>query len=83
LATDVVDQRQDAKGYPVITRDLTAPWTFRGGSQPEQVWLWLTTGMTLSPMPSFADATTPEERWDLVNYILSLARIPPWEPAAH
>jgi mono/diheme cytochrome c family protein len=71
---------QDAKGYPVITRDLTAPWTFRGGSQPEQVWLRLTTGMTLSPMPSFADATTPEERWDLVNYVLSRARLPPWEP---
>jgi mono/diheme cytochrome c family protein len=71
---------QDAKGYPVITRDLTAPWTFRGGSQPEQVWLRLTTGMTISPMPSFADATTSEERWDLVNYVLSRARIPPWEP---
>jgi mono/diheme cytochrome c family protein len=71
---------QDAKDYPVITRDLTAPWTFRGGSQPEQLWLRLTTGMTFSPMPSFADATTPEERWDLVNYVLSLARIPPWEP---
>jgi len=67
---------QDAKGYPVITRDLTAPWTFRGGSQPQQIWLRLTTGMTLSPMPSLADATTPEERWDLVNYVLSRACIP-------
>jgi mono/diheme cytochrome c family protein len=74
---------KDVKGYPVITRDLTAPWTFRGGSQPEQVWLRLTTGMTLSPMPSFADATTPEERWDLVNYVLSLARTPPGSPAAN
>jgi hypothetical protein len=27
---------QDAKGDPVITRDLTAPWTFRGGSEPKQ-----------------------------------------------
>jgi mono/diheme cytochrome c family protein len=34
----------------------------------------------VSPMPSFADATTPEERWDLVNYVLSRARIPPWAP---
>jgi mono/diheme cytochrome c family protein len=30
-------------------------------------------------MPSFADVTTPGERWDLVNYVLSLARRPPWE----
>ncbi len=71
---------KDAKGYPVITRDLTAPWTFRGGSAPEELWLRLTTGMTGSPMPSFADATTPEERWDVVNYVRSLARRPPWEP---
>ncbi|MGQ0569278.1 MAG: hypothetical protein ACT4P5_07065 [Armatimonadota bacterium] len=27
---------KDAKGHPVQSRDLTAPWTFRGGSQPEQ-----------------------------------------------
>lgn len=70
----------DAKGSPVISRDLTAPWTFRGGSEPEQIWLRITTGLAPSPMPSFADKTTPSERWDLVNYILSLARTPPWEP---
>jgi len=71
---------KDAKGYPVITRDLTAPWTFRGGSAPDQVWLRLTTGLAPGPMPSFAPTTTPRERWDLVSYVLSLARTPPWEP---
>ena len=63
---------QDAKGYPVITRDLTAPWTFRGGSTPNQLWLRRTTGLAPGPMPSFASTTTPKERWDLVNYVLSL-----------
>jgi mono/diheme cytochrome c family protein len=71
---------KDAKGYPVITRDLTAPWTFRGGSGPNQLWLRLTTGLAPGPMPSFAATTTARERWDLVNYVLSLARTPPWEP---
>jgi mono/diheme cytochrome c family protein len=71
---------RDAKGYPVIARDLTAPWTFRGGSEPEQIWLRLTTGLAPGPMPSYADKLTPAERWDVVNYILSLARTPPWEP---
>ena len=70
----------DARGYPVITRDLTAPWTFAGGSDPVEVWRRLTTPSSLSQMPSFADVTTPRERWDLVNYVLSLARRPPWEP---
>jgi mono/diheme cytochrome c family protein len=72
--------QMDARGYPVITRDLTAPWTFAGGSDPVEVWRRLTTLSSLSPMPSFADVTTPGERWDLVNYVLSLPRRPPWEP---
>jgi mono/diheme cytochrome c family protein len=71
---------KDAKGYPVMARDLTAPWTFRGGSSPDQVWLRLTTGLAPGPMPAFASTTSAKERWDLVNYVLSLARTPAWEP---
>jgi mono/diheme cytochrome c family protein len=70
----------DARAYPTIARDLTAPWTFRGGSQPEAIWLRLTRGLAPSAMPSFADKTTPAERWDLTNYVVSLVRTPPWEP---
>jgi mono/diheme cytochrome c family protein len=70
---------RDAKGYPVIARDLTAPWTFRGGDQPEQIWMRLTTGMAPGPMPAFGATTTPAERWDMVNYVLSLSRVAPWE----
>jgi mono/diheme cytochrome c family protein len=74
---------KDSKGYPVIARDLTAPWTFRGGSAPEQIWLRITTGLPPAPMPPFREAATPQQRWDLVNYVLSLARTPPWEPGGH
>jgi mono/diheme cytochrome c family protein len=70
---------EDAKGHPLIARDLTAPWTFRGGDEPEQLFLRLTTGMTPGPMPAYEPTTTPEERWDLVNFIRSIARIAPWE----
>jgi len=70
----------DAKGYPVISRDLTAPWTFRGGSAPEQIWMRITTGLAPGPMPSFADKTTPAERWDLAHDVQSLARVAPWAP---
>jgi mono/diheme cytochrome c family protein len=69
-----------ATGSQVLARDLTAPWTFRGGGAPEQVWLRLTTGMTPGPMPSYADALSPGERWDLVAFIASRARPPPWAP---
>jgi mono/diheme cytochrome c family protein len=71
---------QDAKGYSVPIRDLTAPWTFGGGSDPKEVWLRLTTGLAGSSMPAYGDATSDSERWDLVHYLQSIARIPPWEP---
>jgi mono/diheme cytochrome c family protein len=51
--------QMDARGYPVVTRDLTAPWTFAGGSDPAELWRRLTTLSSLSPMPSFADVTPP------------------------
>lgn len=70
---------RDEKGYPVIARDLTASWTFRGGSNPEDLWVRLTTGLSPAPMPAFNDEMTPEERWDVVNYLLSITRTPPWE----
>ena len=71
---------QEATGYPVVSRDLTAPWTFRGGSDPKQIWLRVTTGLAPSPMPAFESVMTPDQRWDVVNYVLSLARVPAWEP---
>jgi len=74
------EKQRDAKDYPVVTRDLTAPWTFAGGSDPEQVWLRLTTMSSVSPMPSYAETATADERWDVVNYVLSLARTPAWQP---
>jgi mono/diheme cytochrome c family protein len=67
-------------GQDVIAPDLRQPWTFRGGSQPEQVWLRLTTGMLPGPMPSYAEASTPDERWEIVGYLRSIAVPAPWEP---
>ena len=69
----------DGSGYQVFARDLTAPWTFRGGSRTEDIWLRLTTGMMPGPMPSYADVLSVDARWDLANFVVSLARKPPWE----
>lgn len=71
---------KDTNGHTVISRDLSAPWTFRGGSTPEQIWLRITTGLAPSPMPPFETVLSPTQRWDVVNYVLSLARTAPWEP---
>ena len=71
---------QDNKGYPVISRDLTAPWTFRGGDAPAQVFLRLSTGMAPAPMPAFAELPA-ESRWDIVNFLESRHRTP-MEPSS-
>lgn len=69
----------DGSGHQVFARDLTAPWTFRGGSRPEDVWMRLTTGIKPGPMPAYSEVLSADERWDLANFVVSLARTPPWE----
>ena len=72
---------KDSKGYPVVGRDLTAPWTFRGGDAPQQVFLRLSTGLAPAPMPAFV-SLSDESRWDLVAFLESKRRTPPGHPAA-
>jgi mono/diheme cytochrome c family protein len=69
----------DGSGHRVFVRDLTAPWTFRGGSRAMDIWLRLTTGIKPGPMPAYADVLSADARWDLANFVVSLARTPPWE----
>jgi mono/diheme cytochrome c family protein len=69
----------DGSGHRLFARDLTAPWTFRGGSRAVDIWLRLTTGIKPGPMPAYADVLSADARWDLANFVVSLARTPPWE----
>ena len=50
----VDDQRRAA--------DLAQTWTFRGGSSREDIFRTMSTGFNGTPMPSFLDALTPEQR---------------------
>jgi cytochrome c oxidase cbb3-type subunit 2 len=67
-----------AEGEPIVPRDLTNQWSFRGGHTPQEVFQRLATGMDGSPMASYRDVFSPGELWDLVFYILSLS--PPERP---
>jgi mono/diheme cytochrome c family protein len=69
----------DGSGHQVFARDLTAPWAFRGGARAEDIWLRLTTGIMPGPMPAYAEVLSADSRWDLANFVVSLARTPPWE----
>jgi mono/diheme cytochrome c family protein len=68
-ATTLVDEW----GYPIRPANLAHSWTFRGGATREDIFRTMTTGLNGTPMPSFADALPPEQRWAITDYIVSLS----------
>jgi mono/diheme cytochrome c family protein len=53
--------------------DLTQSWTFRGGASREDIFRTMSTGFNGTPMPGFLDALTPEQRWAITDFIVSLS----------
>jgi mono/diheme cytochrome c family protein len=39
----------------------------------EQIFAWLTTGITNTAMPAFGDTLSAEQRWNVINYIRTFA----------
>jgi len=64
---------KDDWDHPIRAADLAQPWTFRGGSSREDIFRTMSTGFNGTPMPSFSDALTPEQRWAITDYIVSLS----------
>ena len=63
----------DDLGHPIRAADLSQSWTLRGGSSREDIFRTMTTGLNGTPMASFADSMTPEQRWAITDYIVSLS----------
>ena len=63
----------DDLGQPIRAADLTQSWTFRGGSSREDIFRTMTTGLNGTPMPSFADSLSTEQRWAITDFIVSLS----------
>ena len=74
----VTTEFEDDWKQPMRATDLTEPWTFRGGGTSRDIYLRFRTGMTGTPMPSFKEAASDAELWDVANYVVSLARKPLW-----
>ena len=64
---------KDETGRALKVADLTQSWTFRGGATREDIFRTMSTGFNGTPMPGFVDALTPEQRWAITDYILSLS----------
>ena len=66
----------DSWGNPAPARDLRLPY-LRSGRRPEDTYRVLLTGLDGTPMPSFAESTTDDQRWSLVAFIEQLRRDQP------
>ena len=64
---------EDTWGQPVTPTDLRQQ-TLRSGRTLEAVYRVLLTGIEGTPMPSFAEALTEEQRWGIVAFIAELRR---------
>jgi DMSO reductase family type II enzyme heme b subunit len=65
---------KDDWGHPIWPADLTQCWNFRGGSTRHDIFRAFMTGLSGTPMPSYADIFEPQQAWDLTNYVRSLCR---------
>src|SRR6185503_12301211 len=63
----------DDWGHPIRPADLSQSWTFRAGSSREDIFRTMTTGLNGTPMPSFQDGLTVEQRWAITDFIASLS----------
>jgi len=63
----------DELGHPIRAANLAQSWTFRGGSSREDIFRTMSTGFNGTPMPSFTDSLTTEQRWAITDFIVSLS----------
>jgi cytochrome c oxidase cbb3-type subunit I/II len=66
------DELTDDLGFAIRPTDFTKG-QFKGGSNVADLYRTMTLGLDTTPMPSFADSMTDEERWAISYYVLSLS----------
>jgi mono/diheme cytochrome c family protein len=67
---------KDDWGFPIQPANMHKCWNFRGSRQDpyevKNIFRTFSTGVNGTPMPSFADNTTVEERWHIANFVNSI-----------
>ncbi|MFQ5780412.1 MAG: c-type cytochrome [Nitrospiria bacterium] len=79
--------QRDDWGFPIFPANLQKPWNLRGNRRdpynPRNIFREISTGLNGTPMPSFVDELTEEERWHVANFVISLTKIKyPIDPAS-
>jgi len=61
---------KDAWGEKIVPPDLSKPWLFIAGSESEDIYRTLSTGLTGSAMPALEGTLNEDQTWDLVNFLM-------------
>ncbi len=59
-------------GFPIRPADLTTG-QFKSGPEPDDIFRTMSTGLMGTPMPSYRDSFSEEDRWALSFYVLALS----------
>lgn len=66
-------------GFPIFPANLQKPWNIRGSRRdpynPRNIFREVSTGLNGTPMPSFHDELSIEERWHVANFVISLTTV--------
>jgi cytochrome c oxidase cbb3-type subunit 2 len=73
----------DDWSMPIRPADLTLGWNYRGGLAPRDIAMRLTAGIDGAGMPSYLEAISPEDAWQLAYYVASLQDAPQWRMIVH
>ncbi len=63
---------KDDLGFAIVPADLTSG-QFKSGPAVEDIFRTMTTGLSGTPMPSYRDSLSEEDRWALSYYVLALS----------
>jgi len=64
---------KDDEGHLLEPTNLTRAWDLKVGRTPDRIYMIFSTGLNGTPMPSFAQLLSEEQRWDLANYVYALS----------
>lgn len=62
---------KDDWGYRAFPTDQTSPWEYRNGSDVRDIFITITAGIDGTPMTSYGDTLSDEQRWALAYFVKS------------
>ncbi len=69
---------KDGWGRPIKPANLQQGWTYRAGDSATQIYYRLMAGINGAPMPSYAEAVSAADAWQLAKYVEAMQHKSHW-----